>query len=270
MNPLAFLKQPNAAIGLPVDRPTAAVATRTLAVNHLSVNYRSVQALRNISFTVQPGKLVGIFGPNGAGKSTLIRAMLGLVPSTTGATLYQGQPLTQQLERIAYVPQRSQIDWSFPATVWDVVLMGRVRKAGYLHRFSAASRRKAAEALERVGMADYRDRPIGQLSGGQQQRVFLARSLAQEADLLFFDEPFVGVDQKTEDVLFQIFHELAHQGKTVLVVNHDLGESIQQFDQLLLLNRELIASGSRQQVLTVENMTRAYGGHVSFFMGKAA
>jgi manganese/iron transport system ATP-binding protein len=270
MNPLASLKHPNVAIGHSINHSTTTTATRTLTVSHLSVNYRSVQALRNISFTIPSGKLVGIFGPNGAGKSTLIRAMLGLIPSTTGATLYQGRPLTQQLERIAYVPQRSQIDWSFPATVWDVVLMGRVRKAGYLQRFSAASRRKAAEALERVGMADYRDRPIGQLSGGQQQRIFLARSLAQEADLLFFDEPFVGVDQKTEDVLFQIFHELAHQGKTVMVVNHDLGESIQQFDQLLLLNRELIASGSRQQVLTVENMTRAYGGHVSFFMGQAA
>ncbi|WAL59590.1 metal ABC transporter ATP-binding protein [Thermocoleostomius sinensis] len=252
-----------------MDYSTTA-ATRTLMASHLSVNYRSVQALRNVSFTVQPGNVVGIFGPNGAGKSTLIRAMLGLIPSTTGTTIYQGQPLTQQLDRIAYVPQRSQIDWSFPATVWDVVLMGRVRKAGYLHRFSATSRRKAADALERVGLTDYRDRPIGQLSGGQQQRVFLARSLAQEADLLFFDEPFVGVDQKTEDILFHIFHELAHQGKTVMVVNHDLGESIQQFDQLLLLNRELIASGNRQQVLTVDNMTRAYGGHVSFFMGEAA
>jgi manganese/iron transport system ATP-binding protein len=268
MNPLAFLHQPTtvapAASAVNPDR------VGPVAVTQLSVHYRSLQALRNVSFNLQPGRVVGIFGPNGAGKSTLIQAMLGLIPITTGTATYQGQPLTQQLERVAYVPQRSQIDWSFPATVWDVVLMGRVRKSGYLNRFSAVSRRRAAAALERVGMAEYRDRRIGQLSGGQQQRVFLARSLAQEADLFFFDEPFVGVDQKTETVLFSIFRELANLGKTILVVNHDLGESIQQFDHLILLNRDLIASGSRSQVLTVENMTRAYGGHVSFFIDQAA
>jgi manganese/iron transport system ATP-binding protein len=196
--------------------------------------------------------------------------MLGLTPTLAGSVTYNGTSLTEQLERTAYVPQRSQIDWTFPATVWDVVLMGRVRKSGYFHRFSAASRRIAASALERVGMTEYRDRPIGQLSGGQQQRVFLARSLAQEADVLIFDEPFVGVDQKTEDILFQIFRELANEGKIVVVVNHDLGETITHFDQLILLNRELIASGDRTHVLTSNNMTRAYGGHVRFFGNQAA
>ena len=168
------------------------------------------------------------------------------------------------------MPQRSQIDWTFPASVWDVVLMGRVKKAGVMSRLSVVSRRIAAAALERVGMDSYRDRRIGDLSGGQQQRVFLARSLAQEADFFFLDEPFVGVDQKTEDLLFTIFRELADAGKTVIVVNHDLGESITNFDQLILLNRHLIASGTRDQVLTPENMTRAYGGHVRFFAGDAA
>ncbi|NJO40590.1 MAG: metal ABC transporter ATP-binding protein [Cyanobacteria bacterium CRU_2_1] len=245
-------------------------SVQTIAVHHLSVNYRSVQALRNISFTVSSGQLIGIFGPNGAGKSTLIKAMLGLIPSVTGSVMFDDRPLTQQLERTAYVPQRSQIDWTFPATVWDVVLMGRVRKSGYFQRFSVTSRRMAIEALERVGMAAYRDRRIGQLSGGQQQRVFLARSLAQEADLFCFDEPFVGIDQKTEDVLFSIFRELVSTGKTVMVVNHDLGESITQFDHLILLNRDLIAVGDRATVLTLENMTRAYGGYVSFFSENAA
>ncbi len=256
-----------------VERPMAVIPTATrfpIVVDHLTVNYRAVRALQNVNFTLQPGQLVGIFGPNGAGKSTLVKAMLGLVPAMMGTAFYGDRPLSQQLDRVAYVPQRSQIDWTFPATVWDVVLMGRVRQAGWFRRFSATSRRKAAEALERVGMTDYRDRRIGDLSGGQQQRVFLARALAQEADLFFLDEPFVGVDQKTEAVLFQIFHELADSGHTVLVVNHDLGESITNFDQLLLLNRELIALGDRQRVLTPEVMSRAYGGYVQFFAGQVA
>lgn len=272
MNPLAFFHPPISSqlLSAPHSVHPSIAQSRSIAVNNLAVRYRSVEALRQISFTITPGTLVGIFGPNGAGKSTLVKAMLGLIPSVAGSVLYEGRPLMQQLDRTAYVPQRSQIDWSFPATVWDVVLMGRVRKAGYFHRFSATSRRVAAAALERVGMAEYRERPIGQLSGGQQQRVFLARSLAQEADVFIFDEPFVGVDQKTEEILFRIFRELANAGKIVLIVNHDLGESITYFDQLILLNRDLIASGDRTQVFTIDNMTRAYGGHVRFFGNQAA
>ncbi|WP_017299065.1 metal ABC transporter ATP-binding protein [Nodosilinea nodulosa] len=239
--------------------------TPCITVDHLTVNYRDVQALRNIRLTVQPGKVVGIFGPNGAGKSTLIKAMLGLMPVVTGRVSYGEGTLARQLDRVAYVPQRSQIDWTFPATVWDVVMMGRVKKTGWFNRFSAVSRRLATEALERVGMLEFRDRPIGALSGGQQQRVFLARALAQQAEIFFFDEPFVGVDQKTEAVLFKIFQELAAAGSIVMVVNHDLGESITHFDQLILLNKELIAAGPRDRVLTRDNMTRAYGGHVGFF-----
>lgn len=243
------------------DRATAT----ELSVSHLSVRYRTLEALRDVSFTMRAGRLVGIFGPNGAGKSTLVKAMLGLIPAVQGSVVYDGKPLTQQLERTAYVPQRSQIDWSYPATVWDVVMMGRVKKTGWLRRFSAPSRHIATAALERVGMVAYRDRPIGQLSGGQQQRVFLARALAQEADIFCFDEPFVGIDQKTQAVIFEVFHELTQAGKTVLVVNHDLGESITHFDDLILLNTELVASGSRQQVFTQDNLSRAYGGQVMFF-----
>lgn len=241
-----------------------------LSVEYLSVNYRDAQALRNVTFSVEPGQLVGIFGPNGAGKSTLVKAMLGVIPVVTGVVCYEQAPLFAQRSQTAYVPQRSQIDWTFPATVWDVVLMGRVQKTGWFHRFSSVSRRTALEALERVGMADLRNRRIGALSGGQQQRVFLARALAQQANLFFFDEPFVGVDQKTEAVLFRIFKELADAGKIVMVVNHDLGESITHFDRLLLLNRELIAYGCREQVLTPRNMTRAYGGSVKFFSSHVA
>ncbi len=241
-----------------------------VAIGQLSVQYRMVEALKDISCDIQPGRLTGIIGPNGAGKSTLIKAMLGLVPTTSGTAMYKGLPLIEQLEKVAYVPQRSQIDWTYPATVWDVVMMGRVRKTGWFRRFSTVSRRLAAEALERVGMSDFRDRPIGQLSGGQQQRVFLARALTEEAEIFCFDEPLVGIDKKTEAVIFKIFHELADAGKTLLVVNHDLGQAITNFDDLILLNRELIASGSREQVLSAENLQRAYGGQVVFFSEEAA
>jgi len=236
-----------------------------VTIQHLGVQYRMVEALKDISCEIQPGRLTGIIGPNGAGKSTLIKAMLGLVPTTSGIAMYQGKPLMEQLEKVAYVPQRSQIDWTYPATVWDVVMMGRVRKTGWFRRFSTVSRRLAAESLERVGMSDFRDRPIGQLSGGQQQRVFLARALTEEAEIFCFDEPLVGIDKKTEAVIFDIFHELAEAGRTLVVVNHDLGQAITNFDNLILLNRELIASGSRQEVLSTENLQRAYGGQVVFF-----
>jgi manganese/iron transport system ATP-binding protein len=242
----------------------------SVTVQQLGVQYRMVEALKDVNCDIKPGRLTGIIGPNGAGKSTLIKAMLGLVPTTGGTAMYKGKPLMEQLEKVAYVPQRSQIDWTYPATVWDVVMMGRVKKTGLFHRFSTVSRKVAAAALERVGMSDYRNRPIGQLSGGQQQRVFLARALAQQADIFCFDEPLVGIDQKTQSVIFEVFHELTGAGKIVLVVNHDLGESISHFDDLILLNRDLIATGSRTSVLTEQNLYRAYGGKVMFFGGEAA
>ena len=240
-----------------------------ISIAHLGVYYRTQEALRDVNCIVKPGKLTGIFGPNGAGKSTLMRAMLGLVPVSSGTVLCQGKPLMQQLEKVAYVPQRSQIVWTYPATVWDVVMMGRVKKTGWLRSFSTVSRQVAKNAIERVGMSEYCDRPIGQLSGGQQQRVFLARALTQQAEIFCFDEPLVGIDQKTQSVIFEVFHELAADNKIVLVVNHDLGESIAHFDDLILLNRELIATGSRQQVLTQENLNLAYGGKVMYFSDAA-
>lgn len=240
-----------------------------LRIGHLSVQYRLVEALKDITCQIQRGRLTGIIGPNGAGKSTLMKAMLGLVQTSCGTAMYQGKPMMDQLDRVAYVPQRSQIDWTYPATVWDVVLMGRIRKTGWFRRFSTVSRRIAAESLARVGMSEFRDRPIGQLSGGQQQRVFLAKALAEEADIFCFDEPMAGIDKKTEAVIFEILHELADSGKTVLVVHHDLGEAITNFDDLILLNRELIASGSRPQVMQANNLQRAYGGQVVFFSDAA-
>jgi manganese/iron transport system ATP-binding protein len=244
-------------------------SSTAINITNVGVHYRTQEALRDVNCTIKPGRITGIFGPNGAGKSTLMKALLGLVPMSSGQVLYDNKPLMQQLEKVAYIPQRSQIDWNYPATVWDVVMMGRVKKTGWLRSFSTVSRQIAKQALERVGIGELKNRPIGELSGGQQQRVFLARALTQEADIFCFDEPFVGIDQKTQAIIFEVFQELAKNNKIVLVVNHDLGESITHFDDLILLNCELIATGSRQQVLTEENLHRAYSGKVMYFSDAA-
>ncbi|AFZ45712.1 ABC transporter related protein [Halothece sp. PCC 7418] len=241
-----------------------------IQICNLEVQYRRVLALTDVSCQVSPGRVTGMIGPNGAGKSTLMKAMLGLVNPIRGTVYFRETPLKEQLETVAYLPQRSKIDWTYPATVWDVVMMGRVRKTGWFNRFSSVSKRLAVEALERVGMSEFRDRAIGQLSGGQQQRVFIARALAEEAHIFCFDEPFAGIDQKTEQIIFDLLHELAEAGKIVLVVHHDLGESILNFDDLILLNRELVAHGTRQQVLNRDNLQRAYGAQVAFFSQQAA
>ena len=244
-------------------------SSTAINITNVGVHYRTQEALRDVNCTIKPGRITGIFGPNGAGKSTLMKALLGLVPISSGQVLYDNKPLMQQLEKVAYIPQRSQIDWNYPATVWDVVMMGRVKKTGWLRSFSTVSRQIAKQALARVGIGELKNRPIGELSGGQQQRVFLARALTQEADIFCFDEPFVGIDQKTQAIIFEVFQELAKANKIVLVVNHDLGESITHFDDLILLNCELIATGSRQQVLTEENLHRAYSGKVMYFSDAA-
>ncbi|MBD2664415.1 ABC transporter related protein [Richelia sinica FACHB-800] len=249
----------------PVIKAMEMYSPEVIKVSGLGVHYRTQVALQDINCIIRPGRITGIFGPNGAGKSTLMKAILGLVPLSSGAVAYNNQPVMQQLEKVAYVPQRSQIDWSYPATVWDVVMMGRVKKTGWLRNFSNVSCQVAKAALERVGMGDLKNRPIGELSGGQQQRVFLARALTQQAEIFCFDEPFVGIDQKTQSIIFEVFHELAAENKIILVVNHDLGKSITHFDDLILLNCELIATGSRPEVLTEHNLHRAYGGNVIYF-----
>jgi manganese/iron transport system ATP-binding protein len=230
-----------------------------LEVQDLAVNYRGVRALGNVSFRLEPGQLVGVIGPNGAGKSTMIKAMLGLVPATSGMVKFKGQSLKQQLCCCAYVPQRSQIDWDYPATVWTVVMMGRTPHTGWFRSPSRKSKEIVASALQRVGIWELRDRQIGELSGGQQQRVFLARALAQQAELFLFDEPLAGIDKKTETILFQIFNELKAEGKTLLVSSHEWGKALSNYDRLMLLNQQLIASGYPQEVMTIDNIQRAYG-----------
>jgi manganese/iron transport system ATP-binding protein len=230
-----------------------------LEVQNLAVNYRGVQALLNVSFCLEPGQLVGVIGPNGAGKSTMIKAMLGLVPATNGVVKFKGKALKQQLRCCAYVPQRSQIDWDYPATVWSVVMMARSAHTGWFRSPSRQSKEIVASALKRVGIWELRHRQIGELSGGQQQRVFLARALAQQAELFLFDEPLAGIDKKTEAIIFQIFAELKAEGKTLLVSSHEWGKALSHYDRLLLLNQRLIANGSPEQVMTLENIQRAYG-----------
>ncbi|NCJ05921.1 ATP-binding cassette domain-containing protein [Synechococcales cyanobacterium C] len=231
-----------------------------LEVQELAVNYRGVLGLEAVSFAIAPGQLVGVIGPNGAGKSTLIKAMLGLIPLSHGIVRYCTCPLCQQLERVAYVPQRSQIDWDYPISVWNVVMMARTRRLGWFRSPGRATREIVRAALERVDMLRFRHRRIGELSGGQQQRVFLARALAQQAEIFLFDEPFTGVDKPTEAILFEVFGELKRQGKILLVSSHDWGDSLNQVDRLLLLNQRLIADGRPDQVMTPDNIHRAYCG----------
>jgi manganese/iron transport system ATP-binding protein len=229
-----------------------------LEVQNLSVNYRGVAALEEISLTLGAGQIVGLVGPNGAGKSTLLKALLGLVPCR-GQVLFRGAPLRRQRRAVAYIPQRSRIDWNYPITAGQVALMAQAAQSGWGRRPSRRARQRVTVALERVDMLHLCGRPIGQLAGGQQQRVFLARALAQEADLLLLDEPFTGIDKKTEALMLAIFAELRAEGKTLVVCNHEWGDALHRYDRLLLLNRRLLADAPPDQVMTFDNIQRAYG-----------
>ncbi|MEO1691623.1 MAG: metal ABC transporter ATP-binding protein [Cyanobacteria bacterium J06631_6] len=241
-----------------------------LEVSNLSVSYRQSKVLENISFKLQPGQAIGLLGSNGAGKSTLVKAILGLIPLADGIVRWAGQPVSKQLNRVAYVPQRSQIDWDYPVTVERAVMMGRVATTGWFRNHSRQSKLLVRNALERVGMWQYRQRQIRQLSGGQQQRVFLARAIAQSADLLLFDEPFNNVDRQTETIIFDIFAELKAQQKALLVISHDLSETLNHYDRLLLLNKKLIASGTKEEVLTNKNISQAYNRYYNPLMREKA
>ena len=235
-----------------------------LEVCNLSVNYRQTSAIKDVSFKLQPGVVMGLFGSNGAGKSTLIKAILGLVPVAEGTVKWMGKPVVKQLNKVAYVPQRSQIDWDYPVTVERAVMMGRIRTTGWFRQYDRRSRNLVRDALQRVGMWQYRKRQIRELSGGQQQRVFLARAIAQEADLLLFDEPFNNIDRQTEAIIFDIFAELKAEQKTLLVISHDFSETINNYDRLLLLNKRLVACGTKEEVLTNENINKAHDRYFSF------
>jgi manganese/zinc/iron transport system ATP- binding protein len=244
----------------PAAAPAPAVAA--VSARNLGVSYQGRPVLRSVSFAVEAGHLVSICGPNGAGKSTLLKAMLGLLPRDSGTAEVFGRPMAQNRRRVAYVPQTEAVDWDFPVTVFEVVLMGRYGRLGLLGRPGRQDRQAALEALERMGMQDYRDRHIRRLSGGQQQRVFLARALCQQADILFLDEPLAGVDAATEEAIFALLRRLTGDGKTLLVVNHDLAV-LDRFDTVMLLNQQVIAYGPPAEVLTDQNMQRTYAGRLS-------
>jgi len=246
------------------------MCTDPLTIDNLSVAYQKKPVLRNVSFSVSEGKLIGIVGPNGAGKSTLIKAALGLLPRLSGDVSVYGKGYREQRKLVGYVPQRESVDWDFPTNALDVVMMGRYGHLGWFRRPGSAERTIAMECLAKVGMADFADRQISQLSGGQQQRIFLARALAQDAKLYFMDEPFVGVDAATEKAIITLLNELKMQGKTVLVVHHDLATVEEYFDWVMLLNVELIAFGPTEQTFTTENLQQTYGGRLALLNRDAA
>ena len=233
-------------------------------VADLTVAYRDEPVLWDIDLVVPEGVLMAIVGPNGAGKTTLIKAILGLLPTAAGRVEVLGEPLDQNRRAVAYVPQRGSVDWDFPTSVLDVVLMGTYGRLGWIRRPGKAERRDALAALEQVGMADFAGRQIAQLSGGQQQRVFLARALVQDARVYLMDEPFQGVDATTERAIVALLQNLREQGKTVLVVHHDLQTVPEYFDWVLLLNVRRIAAGPVAEVFTDANLRAAYGGRVPF------
>lgn len=234
-----------------------------LEVHDLTVAYHKKPVLYGIDVDVPAGNLIGIIGPNGAGKSTFIKAVMGLLPSSSGWIKIFGKSYKENCHRVGYVPQRESVDWDFPVSVMDVVLMGRYGRLRLAQRPGKADREIARECLDKVKMLPFANRQIGNLSGGQQQRVFLARALAQESDLYLMDEPFVGVDAATEAAIITLLRELKSRGKTLLVVHHDLASAKEYFDKLMLLNMRLVAFGPTQEVFTPEILQTTYGGRLT-------
>ena len=236
-----------------------------LSIFDLTVAYNKKPVLWDVHLQVPEGLAIGIVGPNGAGKSTLLKSILDIVPRSSGKVLIYGKPYASQRSLVAYVPQRESVDWDYPIDVRDLVTMGLYKKIGWCRRVRGRHHQAAMEALEKVGMQDFARRQISQLSGGQQQRIFLARALAQDARLYFMDEPFSGVDAKTERAIMTILQELRALKKTVFVVHHDLSTVGDYFDHLVLLNTTVIESGPTGRVFTKENLQKTYGGRLSFF-----
>ena len=241
-----------------------------ISVTELTVDYDGVTAIKDIDFAVRAEKLTAIVGPNGAGKSTVIKALLGLIPTRTGSISCFGTLPEQYRKNISYVPQRAQIDWEFPANVFDVVAMGLYGELGLLRRFSSAHKDRVHSALMDVDIADFAARQISQLSGGQQQRVFLARSIVQDAELILLDEPFGGIDAKSEAVIVDILRSQKQNGKSIVAVHHDLSTVQDYFDDAILLNKTVTAFGPVNDVYTKSNIEKIYGvSNLDFLTGRA-
>lgn len=246
-----------------VNSPAEHPNSSPLSIHDMTVAYHRKPVLWDIDYDAPNAGLVAIIGPNGAGKSTLIKAVLDLVPKASGSVHVFGESYRRTRSRVGYVPQRGSVDWDFPINALDVVTMGLYSKIGWFRPVTRKYRLAAMECLERVGMADYARRQISQLSGGQQQRVFLARALAQDADLYLMDEPFAGVDAATERAIVTILKELRSKGRTALVVHHDLQTVTEYFDHVVLLNMRLVATGPTETVFTPENLRSTYGGKLA-------
>lgn len=234
-----------------------------LEVHDLTVSYDKNPVLWNIDFSIPKGKLVGIIGPNGAGKSTMLKSVMGLIEPQSGFVKVFDKDLDNVRQRVSYVPQRESVDWDFPASVLDVVLMGRYGRRGLFKRMTKQDKEIAMASLAKVNMEEYYNRQIAQLSGGQQQRVFIARSLAQQADLYLMDEPFAGVDASAESSILSLLQEMRAEEKTIMVVHHDLQSAYEYFDWVILLNMRLVASGPKEEVFTPELLQETYGGKLT-------
>ena len=236
---------------------------KLIEVKGVSVSYDRKMVLRNIYLEIEEGKLYGIIGPNGAGKSTLFKAILGLLPINVGKVSVKGDKIKKHRKEVVYVPQKSDIDWQFPATVFDVVLMGRYPHKGIFQRLNQEDKAMAMQSLQDMGIEHLKDRQIGELSGGQQQRVFLARALCQEAEIFLLDEPFVGIDVTTEEKIITMLKQLAAEGKTILVIHHDLSTVQEYFDKVIMINQRLIACGDVETTFVDENISKAFGGQLT-------
>ncbi|MEO0469655.1 MAG: ATP-binding cassette domain-containing protein, partial [Bacteroidota bacterium] len=234
-----------------------------ISVDGLSVSYDRKTVLSNIYLRIEPGFVYGLIGGNGSGKSTLFKSILGLIETDAGKIAFHNLPVDAVRKYIAYVPQKEEIDWSFPATVMDIVLMGRYPHRTVFERINTVDREKARQAMETLGILDLQNKQIGELSGGQQQRAFIARALCQEAEIYLFDEPFVGVDITTETRIMEVVQDLAVQGKTVVIIHHDLAKVNDYFDRLIMLNQRLVAFGDTEAVFTDENIKATYGGRLT-------
>ena len=234
-----------------------------LEIHDLTVSYNKKPALWDVDFNLPSGVLAGIMGPNGSGKSTLLKTTMGLIEAASGFAKIFDKPVHKVRKRVSYVPQRESVDWDFPASALDVVLMGTYGRLGLFKRPRKADKEVAIDSLRLVGMNDLAQRQISQLSGGQQQRVFLARALAQQADIYFMDEPFAGVDIATEKTIISLLKKMTAKGKTVVVVHHDLHSATEYFDWLVLLNLRLVACGPTSDIFKKENLEQTYGGKLS-------
>lgn len=234
-----------------------------IEVRDLTVTYNQKPVLWNIGFSLPKGMMAGIIGPNGSGKTTLLKSIMGLLSPDSGGIRIFGNELDTVRKRVSYVPQRESVDWDFPISVIEVVSMGRYTKKNLFGKISKADHEASLQALEKVKMLEYKDRQISQLSGGQQQRVFIARALAQHADLYILDEPFAGVDAASEAAIFTLLSEMKKEGKSVVVVHHDLQSASKFFEFIIMLNTRLVAAGPTEEIFTTENLEKTYGGQLN-------